>query len=176
MPGTPWRKSRPPDSQKDYVALLSYLPLKSFGWLLPFIIYTLDVIRQLASTDGLAGYALLARPFSKRFWTLSAWESEEALQAFVRHPPHARIMARLARHMGPTSFTRWNVKGSELPLKWDDALRRAGLQWRRLTIYAAFNDHYGGTALESAKLLSEMLDRAIGKRKAEAARSAPAPA
>jgi len=26
--------------------------------------------------------------------------------------------------MGATRFVRWNVKGSELPLRWDDALRR----------------------------------------------------
>ena len=31
---------------------------------------------------------------------------------------------RLAPHMGATRFTRWIVKGSDLPLQWDDALKR----------------------------------------------------
>ncbi len=35
---------------------------------------------------------------------------------------------------------------------------------RRLTIYSYFNNDYSGSANQSAKLFSEMLDRAIGKR------------
>jgi hypothetical protein len=81
------------------------------------------VVSQLATADGLLGYSLLARPISKQFWTLSAWQNEPALRAFVQHPPHVRIMSALAPHMDKTSFVRWTVKGSDLPLRWDDALR-----------------------------------------------------
>jgi hypothetical protein len=35
-----------------------------------------------------------------------------------------RLMAALTPHMGETKFVRWMVKGSQLPLGWDDALRR----------------------------------------------------
>jgi heme-degrading monooxygenase HmoA len=104
--------------------LLSYLPLKSYWRIFPFVFYTAQVMKQLASAQGLLGYSLLARPFSKRFWTLSAWENDEALRAFVQHPPHQRIMAALALHMDKTKFMRWTVKGSQLPLQWDDALSR----------------------------------------------------
>ena len=89
-----------------------------------FFLYTAQVVKQLASAQGLLGYSVLARPLSKRFWTLSAWKDEAALRAFVQHPPHLRIMAALAPHMGETKFVRWTVKGSQLPLGWDDALRR----------------------------------------------------
>jgi hypothetical protein len=34
-------------------------------------------------------------------------------------------MKALAPHMGATRFTRWIVKSSELPLRWDDALKRS---------------------------------------------------
>ena len=47
-----------------------------------------------------------------------------ALQAFVAASPHVAVMKALASHMGATRFVRWDVKGSELPLRWDDALRR----------------------------------------------------
>ena len=90
----------------------------------PFFLYTAQVVKQLASAQGLLGYSVLARPFSKRFWTLSAWEDEAALRAFVEHPPHVRVMAALTPHMNKTKFVRWMVKGSQLPLRWDDALRR----------------------------------------------------
>jgi heme-degrading monooxygenase HmoA len=124
MPASPWRTVGSPDPNGDFVALLSYLPLKSYWRVPPFIFYTAQVMKQLASARGLLGYSLLARPVSKRFWTLSAWESENALGAFVQHPPHQRIMTALTPHMDETKFVRWTVKGSQLPLRWDDALRR----------------------------------------------------
>ena len=102
--------------------MLSYLPLKSY-WRIPFFfLYTTQVVKHLASAEGVLGYSVLARP--KRFWTLSAWKDEAALHAFVQHPPHVRIMTALNPHMGETKFVRWTVKGSELPLLWEDALSR----------------------------------------------------
>lgn len=124
MPASPWRKFGSPDPNGDFVALLSYLPLKNYLRVFPFAFYTAQVMKQLAAAQGLLGYSLLARPISKRFWTLSAWENEDALRAFVQHPPHVKIMTALAPHMGKTEFVRWTLKGSELPLGWDDALRR----------------------------------------------------
>jgi quinol monooxygenase YgiN len=124
MPATPWRKFGSPDPNRDFIALLSYLPLKSYWRVPPFFLYSAQVMKQLASAQGLLGYSVLARPLTKRFWTLSAWKDEAALRAFVQHPPHVRLMAALAPHMDKTKFVRWMVKGSQLPLRWDDALRR----------------------------------------------------
>ncbi len=124
MPASPWRTFGSPDPNRDFIALLSYLPLKSY-WRVPsFFLYTAQVVKQLASAQGLLGFSVLARPLSKRFWTLSAWKDEAALRAFVQHPPHVRLMAALAPHMDETKFVRWTVKGSQLALLWDDALRR----------------------------------------------------
>jgi hypothetical protein len=124
MPVSPWRTCGSPDPSGDFVALLSFLPLRSYWRVFPFVFYTAQVMKQLASAQGLLGYSLLARPLSKRFWTLSAWQNEEALRAFVHLPPHQRIMAALTPHMHKTQFIRWMVKGSQLPLQWDDALSR----------------------------------------------------
>jgi quinol monooxygenase YgiN len=124
MPASPCRTFGPPDPDSDFVALLSYLPLKSYWRVPPFVFYTAQVMRQLASARGLLGYSLLARPLSKRFWTLSAWKDEAALSAFVQHEPRLRLMAALAPYMDKTKFVRWMVKGSQLPLRWDDALGR----------------------------------------------------
>ncbi len=33
-------------------------------------------------------------------------------------------MKVLGPYMGDAAFFRWSVKGHELPLRWDDALRR----------------------------------------------------
>jgi hypothetical protein len=124
MPASPWRTLRTPSPDREYLALLSYLPLKSFWRLPPFFLYTLQVMKQLSASKGVVGYTLLARPLAKKAWTLSAWESNEALETFVNDPPHLRIMSALAPHLHKTSFLRWPVKGSQLPLKWPDALAR----------------------------------------------------
>jgi len=124
MPASPWRAFGSPDPDGDLVALLSYLPLKSYWRIFPLFFYMRQIVKQLAQSNGLLGYALLAHPFSKRFFTLSAWQNDAALRAFVQHPPHLNVMTALAPHMDKTHFLRWTVKGSALPLHWDDALRR----------------------------------------------------
>lgn len=124
MPAIPWRSFGNPDSNGDYLALLSHLPLKSFWRLVPFVAYTAQIMKQLGTANGVLGYTLLTRPLSKRFWTLSVWKNDDALRAFVQHPPHVRIMTALGPHMDKTQFVHWTVKGSELPLRWDDALQR----------------------------------------------------
>ena len=114
----PWQSHSRAAPERDYVALLSYLPLNS-GWSIPrLLLYNTRIRRQLRTSAGLVGYSLRAQLAAKRFWTLSVWEDEMAVQAFVSAPPHAAVMKALA------PFTRWTVKGSDLPLQWDDALKR----------------------------------------------------
>ena len=114
MTESPWQSHSRAAPERDYVALLSYLPLNS-GWSIPrLLLYATRIRRQLRTSAGLVGYSLRARLAAKRFWTLSAWEDETALRAFVAAPPHATVMKALAPHMGATRFTRWTVKGSDL--------------------------------------------------------------
>ena len=122
MPDLPWRARRPADPDTDYVALLTYLPLRRFRTLPAFIRFILAVQGQLAGAGGLVGYALRARPFSRRFWTFSVWDDEAALRQFVVARPHRDVMQSLRGKMGETSFTRWQVRGSDLPLPWEDAM------------------------------------------------------
>jgi quinol monooxygenase YgiN len=107
---TPWQSYSRAAPERDYVALLSYLPLNS-AWHLPrLVLYSTRIRRQLRKSSGLIGYSLRARVAAKQFWTLSAWEDVAALQAFVAAPPHVAIMEALAPYMSATRFVRWNVK------------------------------------------------------------------
>jgi hypothetical protein len=124
MPTLPWRSFGRAEPERQYVALLSYLPLKR-GTRIPwFLIHTVRIMGQLRGSRGLLGYSLRASLMAKRFWTLSVWEDEAALRGFVHAEPHARTMAALTPHMGEIRFTRWTIKGSELPVTWEDALKR----------------------------------------------------
>ncbi len=67
-----WISFKKPAPKREYVAILSYLPLKSF-WSLPqFLYYTRRIQTQLKSAYGLVGYSL-AHVLVKRFWTVYAW-------------------------------------------------------------------------------------------------------
>ena len=104
--------------------LLSYLPLKH-SWQIPqFLLHTARIMDQLRKSSALVGYSLRAELRAKRFWTLSAWQDEAALQMFVQTQPHSHTMRAMVPRMGKTSFTRWTVKGSELPMSWEEALMR----------------------------------------------------
>ncbi len=120
----PWRTFRRPDPQREYLALMSYLPLSSFLSFPLFVWYALRVTRQLRRTPGLIAYSLEAKLLSREFWTLSAWESEELLQSFVKRFPHTAAMHWMAPRMGETFFTRYAVTGADLPLSWLEAHAR----------------------------------------------------
>ncbi|HEX8137471.1 MAG TPA: DUF3291 domain-containing protein [Pyrinomonadaceae bacterium] len=119
-----WKSFASIDPEREYLAQLSYLPLKSYRAIPRFLRYTSQIERQLAESRGLAGYSLQAQLLGKRFWTLSVWEDEQALMEFVYRLPHSDVMKSLISHMAQTKFTQWKTKGSALPPPWADAKAR----------------------------------------------------
>jgi hypothetical protein len=124
MPVTPWIAQEAPSPGEPYLALISYLPLKHFRAIPRFFRFTLETRRQLQNSPGLIGYSLDARPFSRKFWTLSVWREQRSLTDFVGALPHSRIMRELAPHMGKTKFAQWTVESHEIPLDWTVAKAR----------------------------------------------------
>ena len=124
MPAKPWVTFRPPDPAREYLVLLSELPVQRFRDLGVFLLYTWRIQGQLRHTPGLLGYSLLARILKRQFWTLSVWEGEAALHQFVVDNPHGQVMTALQGKMDQTHFVRWNMRGSEFPPRWRDALTR----------------------------------------------------
>ncbi len=72
---------------KDYLALVTYLPLKHFWKVASFFRMVTAIQAQLSRSRGLVGYSLLAKALRKRFWTFLVWEDEEALMGFVLKVP-----------------------------------------------------------------------------------------
>jgi hypothetical protein len=120
----PWRQFKAPEPERAYAALLTYLPLKNHLTVPRFLWYTLQIQKQLKQVTGVVGYTLRAKILVKTFWTLSVWENEAALQAFVGQQPHSDVMKMLAGRMGATAFQGWTVKGSEIPLRLENELHR----------------------------------------------------
>ncbi len=132
MPTTPWldgpAASAPtPTSTADpatAVVFASRLPLRT--WYTPpsFLWGVVKVMRQLKSAPGLLGHSLRAEPIGGRYWTLSAWTDQQAMNEFVRTDPHRSVMRGLADALGDPTFVTWEVARADLPVSWDDVRQR----------------------------------------------------
>ena len=78
----------------------------------------------MRTTEGVVGFATLARPFRKEYATLSLWIDDSALDTFAGSAPHAQLREELAEDMGPTTFVRWTVSGHDGSPSWRDAFAR----------------------------------------------------
>jgi hypothetical protein len=124
MPALPWKSFATAESDREYHALLSHLPLNTF-WALPkFMRFVLGIQRQLADSEGLIGYSLDARVMGKEFWTLSVWKDKDSLWRFVQKMPHSKAMTDLLPHMGKTEFFHFEVNGSSVPPDWKETKQR----------------------------------------------------
>lgn len=122
---SPWIKFMTPETNREYFALLSHLPLNKYRAIPAFLKFTFQIQKQLGATPGIIGYSLRAKPLSRNFWTLSAWTDEKQVMDFVATIPHVHAMKAMMPDMGPTKFTKWKVPGSALPLRWEEAMERS---------------------------------------------------
>ena len=124
MPALPWKTFITPEPQQEYLVMASRLPLRSY-WQVPhFLRLTLAVRRQLAASEGLVGYGLLADLPHKTFWTVSVWVDDAHLRSFAQTTPHSAVVRDLRPHMNPTTFTTWPIRGDALPVTWPLAKAR----------------------------------------------------
>jgi len=124
MPALPWTTISSPDRAGEYVVMASRLPLARYRDLPGFLRATMLIRAQLARASGLTGYALDAHLARKTFWTVSAWDSRDALDAFSRADPHRSRVRVIRPRMQPTTFTYWTVSGADLPVAWAEVRRR----------------------------------------------------
>ena len=110
------------DPTHEYLALITYLLRKSYWSMFSFFRQSSAIQKQLKDSPGLIGYSLRAQLLGKNAWTLSVWQDESALSEFVGRSPHVDTMKKV--NLGEArKFVRWKLIGSEVPPKWDDALR-----------------------------------------------------
>lgn len=121
---SPWKSFQPLEPGAEYLVLASSIPPAHLRSTWRMYTGSRAVRKQLSTTDGVMGFALLARPLAKYYATLSVWRDEAALDAFVAAHPHDELMTSLAPEMGPTKFVRWTVDGADGRPAWNDALQR----------------------------------------------------
>ena len=126
MAASPWKQFTAMAPDREYLAFASFLPLKRLAATPKMMGLASSVRRQLKDTPGIVGYSLDAKPFAREYYTLSVWDDEASLQAFVVHSPHVDVMSKLADDMDDTKFVRWTITGAEPRPTWAEAKQRLG--------------------------------------------------
>lgn len=124
MPTLPWTvPNTPPKGRQAYV-MASYLEVDKLKDVPKFFLKSLAAWRQVRKAPGAYGASLIAQPTKRIFWTLSAWESRDALYRYATTEPHKGVMTDLRAVMRRSVFTNWEISVEELPIDWDEARRR----------------------------------------------------
>lgn len=122
-PPLPWRASAPIDPDGTYVVTVTRLPLRRHTAIPTMMRSTLRIVRELARSDGLVGYSLKADLVATTFWTVSVWQSEEALARFARSAAHREAMAAIGPHMAGPVIETSTARGADLPPSWPAVTR-----------------------------------------------------
>lgn len=124
MPTLPWTVPNTPPSDTELHVFASRFETRTLWGALRFLARTPGVWRQVSGAPGAYGATLKAQPLRRTFWTLSAWESPEALKAFARSGAHAPTADGLAGQMRGAKSATWTASSGDLPIDWAEAFRR----------------------------------------------------
>ena len=84
----------------EFLYIATFLPIRSWRHVIPFLRMNSRVGKQLRRTHGLARYGLRADLLHKRFWTLTVWQDREFVNSFVIVEPHAEAVRRFKAWAG----------------------------------------------------------------------------
>lgn len=113
------RSDRPTDeaASADTLVSVTYLRLRGLSALPPFLRLSGPSIREARSAPGNRGVRTRARgPLS--WYTMTAWEDEEAMKAYVRGPAHLDAMRATRDLTVGTAIRRTTLAGPLDQLGW----------------------------------------------------------
>lgn len=109
--------------QQKFVCVATFLPLKNWRDLIPFMMLTRKVLKQIKNSKGIANYAVKADLPMKNFWTLSVWNDIESIRLFVPKEPHATAIKKFKEWAGEGSaFVEWTSPNKEI--NWLEAMTK----------------------------------------------------
>jgi heme-degrading monooxygenase HmoA len=120
----PWSEGPAEASEGPHAAMASRFKLKRYRDVVPFLRASMRLRTVAAAAPGNVGLGLAANPFTKTFWTLSSWESQSSLRAFVAGEPHRAVVARFKDASANSTFTFWDIDAPDGPPSWRDATTR----------------------------------------------------
>jgi len=98
---------------------LTRLRIRSVRFVPGFFLYALSSERQVRKAQGFMNGALLPDQ-SWTFWTMTAWDSEQSMRAFMTSGAHKQAMPHLLHWCDEASVAHWTQPDAALPA-WTEA-------------------------------------------------------
>lgn len=98
------------------------LRIRSVRYLPGFMLEAVRARQQATRAKGFLGGALL-QDRAWAFWTLTMWNSEECMRAYMLGGSHRAAMPKLLNWCDEASVVHWTQNGETLP-SWEEADRR----------------------------------------------------
>ena len=122
---------------------LTRLRIRSVRYLPMFVVHTLRSLRQVKRAPGFRSGALLPDR-SWTFWTLTLWDSQEAMRQFMISGAHKAAMPHLLVWCDEASVAHWEQADAMLP-SWEEADRRMRETGRASKVRNPSRNHAGLT-------------------------------
>ncbi len=112
-----------PTEQQDFICVVSFLPIKSWKYLIPFMMMQSKVLKQIKNSKGNINYAVKNDFIKKNFWTFSIWEDHKSIMLFKQTEPHSTAIKKYKKWAGEGSaFVMWMCQSKEI--NWTEALTK----------------------------------------------------
>ena len=115
------------------VVVVTRLRLRDPAFLDDFFASAVAVVEQAQGSEGNLGADVLAEA-DNTYWTRTAWQGRDVMNAFVGSEPHLHTMSRIDDWCDEATFVEWEQAGADLP-DWQEGYSRliAGGQGPSLT-------------------------------------------
>ena len=101
------------------LASITRLRLRSWRFLLPFALHASRSQKQAQTAQGCFGVTT-RKTRGLTFWTLSVWEGEAQLRAYLASDPHRAAIPKLFPWCDEAATTHWSVGSPSMP-QWVEA-------------------------------------------------------
>jgi len=100
-----------------YFVSVTRLRVRTLGFLFRFFRANEASVRSIKSVSGfIRGRELIDKKFT--FWTVTVWESDQAMKFFRNNDPHKSAMRKLPEWCDEAAYVHWLQETDELP-GWD---------------------------------------------------------
>jgi len=122
------------------VIVVTRLRLKDPALFDEFFASAVAVVEQAQNSEGNLGADVLAEA-NNTYWTRTAWEGHDSMNAFVGGPPHLQTMSRIDEWCDEATFVEWEQADAALP-DWQDSYGRLVASGQGATLTHATEAHH----------------------------------
>jgi hypothetical protein len=122
------------------VIVVTRLRLKDPAFFEEFFASAVAVVEQAQNSEGNLGADVLAEA-NNTYWTRTAWEGHDSMNAFVGGPPHLQTMSRIDEWCDEATFVEWEQADAALP-DWQDSYGRLVASGQGATLTHATEAHH----------------------------------